>query len=174
MEKSSLEWRQAAEAAVKFMPLLEGDWLDLVDEMKGIAEGADVPFENILAMNVRTEISMGMMNDGCTALSWTSPSTNILAQNWDVRIPTPVLTCPTPIRAYLTHYPVGRKTTRKHHSSNHKSRIRPPHNPNNRRRHNRQNRLQLPRRRCLPKRNSSSRRRFQQTANSPSAPRSSE
>jgi hypothetical protein len=51
-----------------------------------IADGAGVQFEDILAMNVRSEISMGMMNDGCTALYWSSESASLLAQNWDVRL----------------------------------------------------------------------------------------
>jgi isopenicillin-N N-acyltransferase like protein len=51
----------------------------------GVAEGAEVAFEDILAMNVRSEISMGMTNDECTALYWGSPSAAVLGQNWDVR-----------------------------------------------------------------------------------------
>lgn len=36
-----------------------------------------------MALNVRTEIAFGMFSDGCTALSWKSEETSILAQNWD-------------------------------------------------------------------------------------------
>lgn len=35
-------------------------------------------------MNVRTEISMGLMSDGCTALYWKLNGAALLAQNWDV------------------------------------------------------------------------------------------
>ncbi|KAI9880570.1 MAG: hypothetical protein M1830_002269 [Pleopsidium flavum] len=51
--------------------------------MKGVAEGADVEFDSILAMNVRTEIAYGLFSDGCTALSWKAGDASFLAQNWD-------------------------------------------------------------------------------------------
>lgn len=50
----------------------------------GVAQGAGVPVESILALNVRTEIAYGMFSDGCTALSWKSKDESFLAQNWDV------------------------------------------------------------------------------------------
>jgi len=111
-----MEWPEAISAALKFMPMLERNWPDFVTEMRGgssllisflqrrssttktdiwvfltaVAEGAGLPFEDILAMNVRSEISMGMMTmDGCTALSYHSLSTSLLAQNWDVSSPPP-------------------------------------------------------------------------------------
>ena len=38
----------------------------------------------ILALNVRTEVAYGMSQDGCTAISWKTPSgASFLAQNWD-------------------------------------------------------------------------------------------
>ncbi|KAL8927492.1 MAG: hypothetical protein Q9208_002297 [Pyrenodesmia sp. 3 TL-2023] len=40
-------------------------------------------FSAILALNVRTEIAFGMSSESCTALSWKSKETSILAQNWD-------------------------------------------------------------------------------------------
>ncbi len=55
-----------------------------------MAAGSSHPFPSILAMNVRTEIAYGFTptennTDGCTALSWLSPSSSqsFLAQNWD-------------------------------------------------------------------------------------------
>ena len=55
--------------------------------MRGLADGANVPFNSILALNVRTEIAYGMFADGCTAYSWLSESESEkgswLAQNWD-------------------------------------------------------------------------------------------
>lgn len=51
---------------------------------KGIAAGAGVPYSAILALNIRTEIAYGMARDGCTAISWRTPSgASLLAQNWD-------------------------------------------------------------------------------------------
>lgn len=51
---------------------------------KGVAHGAGVDVESILALNVRTEIAYGMFSDGCTALSYKSDDDSLLAQNWDV------------------------------------------------------------------------------------------
>jgi hypothetical protein len=59
--------------------------------MKGIAEGAGVKYEDILALNVRTEIAFGsFVSDGCTALSWLDKTKgegkgqkSYLGQNWD-------------------------------------------------------------------------------------------
>jgi isopenicillin-N N-acyltransferase-like protein len=50
----------------------------------GIAAGSGQTFEDILAINVRTEISMGLMADGCTAFYWHDGDVSIAGQNWDV------------------------------------------------------------------------------------------
>ena len=49
----------------------------------GVADGADVPYLSILALNVRTEIAYGLARDGCTAISWKTDTSSFLAQNWD-------------------------------------------------------------------------------------------
>lgn len=74
-----------------------------IEEIHGIAAGADVDFLDVLALNVRTEINFGLFtgdaasktkvadtpSDGCTALSWlTSEDSGAekkswLCQNWD-------------------------------------------------------------------------------------------
>ena len=82
-----MSWPEVHAEAVKFLPMLnEGGWKDYVEEMRGVAEGAGVEFESVLAMNVRTEIAYGMFNDGCTGLSWRQHDEGLsfLAQNWDV------------------------------------------------------------------------------------------
>ena len=42
---------------------------------------------DIVALNSRSEIALGLLNDGCTSLAWTfkseSPHKQVLAQNWD-------------------------------------------------------------------------------------------
>lgn len=79
-----MDWTEVCKTATKFLPFLENFFDPLVEEMRGIAEGASVDFESILALNVRTEIAYGMFNDGCTAFSWKTPDSSFLAQNWDV------------------------------------------------------------------------------------------
>ena len=76
---------------------------DLLDEMRGVADGAAVGGEawkdegrtvdilDIVAMNARSEIALGQWDDGCTAIAWRFPENasggpkQILAQNWDWR-----------------------------------------------------------------------------------------
>lgn len=65
------------------------------DTLKGVAHGAGVDVESILALNVRTEIAYGMFNDGCTALSWKSDKDSFLAQNWDVSSSSRYILCST-------------------------------------------------------------------------------
>lgn len=80
-----LDWPQVRTEAVKFLPMLQSpQWTPLVNEMQGVADGAGVEFEDILTLNVRTEIAYGMFSDGCTALSWKDGEKSFLAQNWDV------------------------------------------------------------------------------------------
>lgn len=54
-----------------------------MEEVSGIASGASVPFESILALNVRTEIGFGMLNDGCTAFAIKTDTDSFIGQNWD-------------------------------------------------------------------------------------------
>jgi hypothetical protein len=58
--------------------------MPLVEEMRGVADGASLDLEDILALNVRTEIAYGMFSDGCTAFSWKVGEKSFIAQNWDV------------------------------------------------------------------------------------------
>ncbi|KAK4937280.1 hypothetical protein LTR10_022037 [Elasticomyces elasticus] len=98
--KTGMNWTTATLKAESFLPFLERGWKHLLDELQGmlgtghaskcqlilkpgVADGAQVTFQSILALNLRTEISMGMMNDGCTSLAWTTSDRSYLAQNWD-------------------------------------------------------------------------------------------
>lgn len=74
-----------------------------LDEIRGIAAGANLDFLDILALNVRTEINFGLYtgssasnrkvndipSDGCTALAWRTTADQSLqpmswlCQNWD-------------------------------------------------------------------------------------------
>ncbi|KAL1913782.1 hypothetical protein Sste5344_000049 [Sporothrix stenoceras] len=81
--KTGMDWQATTATTTKFMPLLKAEWSHFVEEMQGIADGAQVPFDNILTLNVRTEISMGLMTDGCTSLAWKTPTECYIGQNWD-------------------------------------------------------------------------------------------
>lgn len=58
--------------------------------MRGIADGAKLTIEDIIALNVRTEIAFGLFKDGkdadgCTSLAYVPPSggSTLLGQTWD-------------------------------------------------------------------------------------------
>ena len=85
MRYAKLAWPQVRLEAIKFFPTLQQPaWMPLVEEMRGVADGASVDFEDILALNVRTEIAYGMFSDGCTSFSWKVGEKSFIAQNWDV------------------------------------------------------------------------------------------
>jgi isopenicillin-N N-acyltransferase-like protein len=83
LQKSNMDWETVRSFALKYQPYLETAFPQYVSEIRGVAEGAGVAYEDILALNVRTEIAFGAFSDGCTALSWKRGEKSLLAQNWD-------------------------------------------------------------------------------------------
>ncbi|EQB43315.1 hypothetical protein CGLO_18035 [Colletotrichum gloeosporioides Cg-14] len=89
----ALNWPSVCEEASKYLITLETLCPRYVEEIRGIADGADVGLLDIVALNVRTEINFGLFtkqpslpvqSDGCTSLSFkTSADGSWLAQNWD-------------------------------------------------------------------------------------------
>lgn len=78
-------WEQVQALAMKFEPVIREKWPDYLAEIRGIADGTDLGVEDIIAVNVRTEIAFGLFSDGCTALSMRNGErgSSWLAQNWD-------------------------------------------------------------------------------------------
>lgn len=83
MKRIKIDWVEAEAIATKFLPFLQSNYPEYVDEMQGIADGAGVRLPDIVLLNVRTEIAYGMMSDGCTAFAWKTPESSFIAQNWD-------------------------------------------------------------------------------------------
>ncbi|KAJ3498529.1 hypothetical protein NLG97_g1047 [Lecanicillium saksenae] len=83
---SKISWGEATTVAQGFLPHLEMHVPHLVEEMKGIADGCGLGFMDILALNARSEIAMGMLSDGCTALAWKTDNFCIAGQNWDMEM----------------------------------------------------------------------------------------
>lgn len=76
--------------AGKLAPLIEDYAPDLLDEMRGIAKGADAPLEDILALNARNEVMYALKGEGadeCTSLAAlpevTGSGHTLIGQNWD-------------------------------------------------------------------------------------------
>lgn len=85
---SQLKWKEAKEIALEHVPAIESYNPDFLEEMKGVATGAGVDFEDILILNTRSEIALTGIkpfSDGCTAIAVTPPicKDTLIGQNWD-------------------------------------------------------------------------------------------
>lgn len=100
METAGLTKAALAELVDLYLPIIEDFDLDHVEEMKGIADGANVPLSHIVLMNARTELlklagrpalRAGLLAergaDGCTTIivqpERTPDGVLIHAHNWD-------------------------------------------------------------------------------------------
>ncbi|MGY8707651.1 C45 family peptidase [Bradyrhizobium sp. 18BD] len=99
LKELSLDAKGVADLVRDYLPVIEAFEPGYIEEMRGIAEGADVPFEDIVLLNARTEI-LKLANpkirarlktpdepDGCTGVVALPTATGngrlIHAQNWD-------------------------------------------------------------------------------------------
>lgn len=93
-----IDWEQARGAAPRFAARIDRVYPRIAEEMRAIAQGADVPFEDIVAINARTELLHECFGktresaediDGCTGAVVLPGTTReghmIHAQNWDWR-----------------------------------------------------------------------------------------
>lgn len=83
--------------AQKFIPYIEKLDSELIEELHGVAEGSELQFEEILAMNVRYELNYAYMSsasartaqEGCTSFAITPEATEdnhtYVGQNWDYK-----------------------------------------------------------------------------------------
>lgn len=96
--EKGVAWEQAREAAPRFTTRIEQACPRIAEEMRAIAQGADVPFEDIVIINARTDLLHGYFGkaredaddvDGCTGAVVLPGTTReghmIHAQNWDWR-----------------------------------------------------------------------------------------
>ncbi|MGJ9457435.1 C45 family autoproteolytic acyltransferase/hydolase [Oceanobacillus sp. CF4.6] len=84
-ETAGISWKEACNKALKHVQAIEKYNSNYINEMEGLAVGASVKFEDILALNARSEITLINSPDGCTSFALTKPVTSKtwLAQNWD-------------------------------------------------------------------------------------------
>lgn len=98
-----MSWPEVLQEAEQYVEPLQSLTPRYMEEIHGIAAGANLGFLDILALNVRTEINFGLYtgntttnrkvddipSDGCTALAWltagegSSQKKSWLCQNWD-------------------------------------------------------------------------------------------
>lgn len=93
------DWPTAVAHATKFVEPIEAFDPKYLDEMRGIAEGAGVAFEDVLAINLRTEIMFAgkvraaeatLPRGECTSLAVLPRDPGdrtLVAQNWDWLLP---------------------------------------------------------------------------------------
>ncbi|KAI2602480.1 AAT-domain-containing protein [Hypoxylon sp. NC1633] len=93
-ESCSLGWAEVLQETSKYVEPLQKMAPRYLLEISGIADGANISFLDILALNVRSEINFGLFSDtskgiidvpsdGCTSLGWLTGSKSFLCQNWD-------------------------------------------------------------------------------------------
>jgi len=73
---------QSVEAGLRYLPPIETRFPHFIEEVKGIAAGARLPFADVFFIQVATEL--GFNSDGCTTLAYGAANGDrIVAQNWD-------------------------------------------------------------------------------------------
>ncbi|EPE03410.1 acyl-coenzyme a 6-aminopenicillanic-acid-acyltransferase [Ophiostoma piceae UAMH 11346] len=87
-ETAGIDWPEARRRAQVFLPSIQNHAPHLYVEMQGIADGAGdgVDIDDILTLNVRSEIALTNYSEGCTSLAGIDPAGRnhvFLAQNWD-------------------------------------------------------------------------------------------
>ncbi|WIM11114.1 C45 family peptidase [Enhydrobacter sp.] len=94
--RNGVDWPELERRAEALLPTIEAFDAAYVEEMRGIARAADVPFAGIVLMNARTEMVVGarkarepLLPDGCTAAlalpEVTADGVLLHGQNWDWR-----------------------------------------------------------------------------------------
>ncbi|MFC7765219.1 C45 family autoproteolytic acyltransferase/hydolase [Leucobacter soli] len=89
-----VDWARATAQARAYMPAIERHLPGLLDEIRGIAEGSGLAFEEILTINCRSEIlhaatvaKAGRIIGECTSFALepdrTASGETVLGQNWD-------------------------------------------------------------------------------------------
>ncbi len=90
---SGISWESACKYSKTFIPVINEYDPDYMEEIRGIAEGSGYQVDEILALNVRSEIVLqggqvdSSVTDGCTTFVFTPDITEnrhlLLGQNWD-------------------------------------------------------------------------------------------
>ncbi|KAF5664545.1 isopenicillin-N n-acyltransferase [Fusarium denticulatum] len=92
-ESCAMNWEAVRQEAQQYIQPLQKLFPRYVEELQGLADGAGFELVDIVALNVRTEITFGLytrvpstpiQTDGCTSAAYRQPNGEVLlAQNWD-------------------------------------------------------------------------------------------
>ncbi|MCW1928684.1 C45 family autoproteolytic acyltransferase/hydolase [Bhargavaea beijingensis] len=80
---TGMSWKEACEKALLHHDAISAFRPDYLEEMQGVADGAGIRFEDILALNARSEIALTATPDGCTSFAQHKGGKTWLGQNWD-------------------------------------------------------------------------------------------
>ncbi|KAL0068297.1 hypothetical protein AAF712_004684 [Marasmius tenuissimus] len=82
---SQLNWSAVRTIALEYQKTISVLTPKIYEEMEGIAEGSGLDILDVVALNARSEIALGLFSDGCTSLGWKYSESGevFLAQNWD-------------------------------------------------------------------------------------------
>ena len=92
MDYSNLEWSRAKKLSTRFVEVIRDYNPDYLEEIRGVAEGSGLDFEDILALNCRSELvfvgnELDKADGGCTSIGISSDAgaggDAFLAHNWD-------------------------------------------------------------------------------------------
>lgn len=82
-QTSKLDWAAVRNVSKDYAQSIQRLTPDVYLEIEGIAEGAGLDVLDIVALNSRSEIALGLFSDGCSSLGWKREDHVLLAQNWD-------------------------------------------------------------------------------------------
>ena len=84
---ANLDWQSAYENVEKYIPFIESFDVDIMEEIRGIADGSGYELNDILILNARSELMFStQMLEGCTSFATTpeiSGGKLFVGQNWD-------------------------------------------------------------------------------------------
>lgn len=92
MDYAQLSWERAKALSRRFIPVIEAYQPDYLAEMQGLTDGAQFSFEDILALNCRSELvfagkELAAESGGCTSIGVSAERGRggdaYLAHNWD-------------------------------------------------------------------------------------------
>lgn len=89
---SNLEWSRARKLSLRFAPMIEEYNAAYLDEIRGVADGSGFDFEDILALNCRSELvfvgnEMNQIEGACTTIGVSADASStgraLMGYNWD-------------------------------------------------------------------------------------------
>jgi isopenicillin-N N-acyltransferase-like protein len=67
---SKLDWPAVRTIAEEYRQTIKKLTPDIYTEIEGVAKGAVLDVADIVALNCRSEIALGLFSDGCSTLGW--------------------------------------------------------------------------------------------------------